>query len=103
MFVKYAQAFVAFPGGFGTMDELFEVLTLVQTGKITKVPVILVGKEFWGGLRNWVKTIMLEQEHNISPEDLDLLPIVEEPEEVIKIISDWYAEQPERLRPNYEL
>jgi hypothetical protein len=103
MFVKYAQAFVALPGGFGTMDELFEVLTLVQTGKITKVPIILVGKSFWSGMKEWVKNVMLEQENNISPQDLDLLPIVDDPEEVIRIISDWYGEHAEMLRPNYEL
>jgi hypothetical protein len=103
MFVKYAQAFVALPGGFGTMDELFEVLTLVQTGKITKVPIILVGSEFWTGLKDWIKSTMLERENNISAGDLDLLPIVDEPEEVIQIIKDWYEEHSERLQPNYKL
>lgn len=103
MFVKYAQAFVAMPGGFGTLDELFEVLTLVQTGKITKVPVILVGKAFWGGMKDWIKNVMLEEEQNISPDDLDLLPIVDDPTEVIKIIHDWYEDHTERLKPNYEL
>lgn len=103
MFVKYAQAFVALPGGFGTMDELFEVLTLVQTGKITKVPIILVGSSFWNGMKEWITEVMLEQESNISPQDLDLLPIVDDPADVIKIISDWYGEHAEMLRPNYEL
>ena len=77
MFVKYAQAFVILPGGFGTMDELFEVATLIQTGKISPVPVILVGKSFWTGLKDWVSEVMLTQENNISEKDLDLLPIVE--------------------------
>lgn len=103
MFVKYAQAFIALPGGFGTMDELFEVLTLVQTGKITPVPVILVGKEFWTGLKDWIKTVMLEKENNIHAKDLDLMPIVETPEEVIKIINEFYAERTQDLGPNYEL
>lgn len=102
MFVKYAQAFVVLPGGFGTMDELFEVLTLVQTNKISKLPIILVGREFWTGLREWIQQTMQEQEHNINEEDLDLMPIVEEPEEVISIIHDFY-DRKEKLGPNYEL
>jgi uncharacterized protein (TIGR00730 family) len=103
MFVKYAQAFVALPGGFGTMDELFEVLTLVQTKKITKVPVVLVGSQFWGGLRGWIKEMMLEQQHNINPSDLDLMPVVDKAEEVVQIIDSFYATKGEELRPNYEL
>ena len=103
MFVKYAQAFVALPGGFGTMDELFEVLTLVQTKKITKVPIVLVGSEFWGGLKGWIKEIMLEKQHNINPADLDLMPIVDKAEEVVDIIDKFYAEKGEELSPNYEL
>jgi uncharacterized protein (TIGR00730 family) len=106
MFVKYAQAFIALPGGFGTLDELFEVLTLIQTGKITKVPVILVGSTFWTGLRDWFKNIVLEQEHNINPEDLNLLPITDDIEEVIKIIEDFYNDPNNPynvLKPNYEL
>ena len=102
MFVKYAQAFVALPGGFGTMDELFEVLTLVQTKKITTVPVVLVGNEFWGGLKGWIEEVMLEQ-HNINPADLDLMPIVDKAEEVVDIIDTFYAEKGEELGPNYEL
>lgn len=103
MFVKYAQAFVILPGGFGTLDELFEVITLIQTGKISKVPVILVGNEFWSGLKSWIQTTMLEKEHNISPKDLELLPIVEEPEEVIKIVNDFYTQKSGELLPNYQL
>ncbi|MBR9921394.1 MAG: TIGR00730 family Rossman fold protein [Bacteroidetes bacterium] len=102
MFVKYAQAFVALPGGFGTMDELFEVLTLIQTNKISRVPVILVGKEFWGGLKDWITDTMLGKENNISPGDLDLLPLTDDPEEVVKLINDFYDESHE-LKPNYEL
>lgn len=103
MFVKYAQAFVALPGGFGTMDELFETLTLVQTKKITKVPVVLVGSEFWGGLKEWIKLAMLEQHNNINPDDLGLMPITDSPEEVVQIINDFYSEKGEQLSPNYQL
>ena len=105
MFVKYAQGFVAMPGGFGTMDELFEVLTLIQTQKITAVPVILVGTEFWTGLRQWIKEVMLEKAHNVSPEDMDLLPIVDDPEEVVQIVNDFYADDDSthQLAPNFDL
>ncbi|HMN89664.1 MAG TPA: TIGR00730 family Rossman fold protein [Saprospiraceae bacterium] len=103
MFVKYAQAFVALPGGFGTMDELFEVLTLIQTQKISPVPVILVGTKYWQGLKDWIQTIMMESERNINPKDLELLPIVDEPEEVIRIIDAFYAQKEEGLGPNYNL
>lgn len=103
MFVKYAQAFVALPGGFGTMDELFEVLTLIQTHKISPVPVILVGTSFWGGMKEWIKDVMLEDENNISPKDLDLIPLTDDVEEVVRIINDFYNQRDEELKPNYEL
>lgn len=104
MFVKYAQAFIALPGGFGTLDELFEVLTLIQTKKITRVPVILVGSEFWGGLKDWIVDTMLEKAKNISPDDLDLIPIVDDPDEVIKIIDDFYTNDSEhQLAPNFDM
>ncbi|MEY2904548.1 MAG: hypothetical protein RJA52_564 [Bacteroidota bacterium] len=103
MFVKYAQAFVALPGGFGTMDELFETLTLVQTNKISKVPIILVGVDYWSGLLEWIKNTMLEKEKNINPVDLDLMPLTDEPEEVVRIINGFYAEKSSELGPNYEL
>lgn len=103
MFVKYAQAFVVLPGGMGTMDELFEVITLVQTRKIDRVPIILVGSEFWSGLKTWIKNVMLEQAGNISPEDLDLLPIVDDPKEVIELINAFYERQEDGLQPNYTL
>ena len=103
MFVKYAQAFVILPGGFGTMDELFEVLTLVQTRKITPLPVILVGTEFWGGLREWIQTTMLEKARNISANDMDLLPMTDDPEEVVRIVNDFYERKMSLLEPNYEL
>ena len=104
MFVKYSQAFVVMPGGFGTLDELFETLTLIQTKKISRVPVILVGSEFWGGMKNWIIKTMLGEQKNISASDLDLMPIIDDPEEVVKYISDFYAgDGKNQLKPNYEL
>ena len=104
MFVKYAQAFVVMPGGFGTLDELFEVLTLVQTKKITSVPIVLVGTEYWGGLREWIIKTMLGTENNISEKDLNLIPMTDDIEEVVKIINDFYeGDQSPNLKPNYEL
>ena len=104
IFVKYAQAFIAMPGGFGTLDELFEVLTLVQTKKITRIPIILVGTEFWGGLVEWIKNTMLDTAGNISPADMDLIPVTDDPQEVLRIISDFYGEDTSgELSPNYEL
>ncbi len=101
MFVKYAQAFVVFPGGFGTMDELFEVLTLVQTQKIDKVPVILVGSEFWGGLKGWIVETMLEKNATISAKDLDLIPVLDDIDEIVKTINEHYTHS--QLRPNYRM
>ena len=87
MFVRYASAFVVMPGGFGTMDEMFEALTLIQTGKIRHFPVVLVGRDYWRGLRDWVHDRMLAQ-GNISPADLDLIEVVDEPEEVCAIVRE---------------
>jgi uncharacterized protein (TIGR00730 family) len=92
MFVKYAVGYVIFPGGFGTMDELFEALTLIQTKKIRSFPVVLVGKEYWEGLFDWLRKTMLA-EKNISPEDLDLMHVVDEPEEVCAIINKRYKDR----------
>ncbi len=104
MFVKYAQAFVVMPGGFGTLDELFEVLTLVQTKKITRMPIVLVGKEFWSGLRDWIHEIMLERHRNINPEDMDLFYITDDPAEAVRIVCDFYSgEKSTQLEPNFEL
>lgn len=104
MFVKYAQGFVVLPGGFGTMDELFEVLTLIQTKKIKKVPVVLVGKSYWTGMKQWIEDVMLGEENNIIADDLKLIPITDSPDEVLKIIRDYYAEgKGHHLEPNYEL
>ena len=85
VFIKYSQAFVVLPGGYGTMDELFEALTLVATGKITKFPIVLVGSAYWSGLLDWMKTTMLT-DGKIGPEELSLLQIADDPDEVVKII-----------------
>lgn len=92
MFVKYAVAYVIFPGGFGTVDELFEALTLIQTRKIRSFPVVLVGREYWQGLIDWFKNTALTH-GNISPADLDLMHIVDEPEEVCAIINKRYKDR----------
>ena len=91
MFVKYSQAFVVLPGGFGTLDELFEALTLVQTGKITRFPVILVGTDFWGGLVEWINDRLLA-EGLISPSDPDLIHLTDDPDDVIETIQRAHAE-----------
>ncbi len=98
MFVKYAQAFVVLPGGFGTLDELFEAITLIQTNKIGKFPIILVGTSFWSGLLEWIKTIVLN-EGNISPEDMDLITLVDTEDEVVRIIDSFYKSH--TLSPNF--
>jgi uncharacterized protein (TIGR00730 family) len=85
MFVRYASGFVAFPGGFGTLDEMFESLTLIQTGKIRNFPVILVGRDFWGGLVDWVRE-RLVGEGKISPGDLDLITLTDDPHEVRDVL-----------------
>jgi len=92
MFVRYAQAFVIFPGGFGTLDELFESLTLIQTGKIKHFPVVLFGSKYWGGLRDWLKNTM-EAEGNISPGDLELFTITDSPQEAVDYIVTRYNHQ----------
>lgn len=99
MFVKYSQGFVVMPGGFGTLDELFEAVTLIQTHKIEKFPIILVGTKFWGGLLDWVKDTLLYKNGNISPKDIDLIHLVDTPEEVIAILDSFYKEY--RLSPNF--
>lgn len=99
MFVKYSQGFVVMPGGFGTLDELFEAITLIQTNKIAKFPIILVGKDFWGGLFDWIKATLLEKYHNVSPGDLDLIKIVDTEEEVIDVLDSFYKKY--NLSPNF--
>jgi len=90
MFVKYAKAFIIFPGGFGTMDEFFESITLIQTSRIEKFPVILMGSEYWKGLIDWMKQDML-REDRVEKNDLDLFSVVDKPEEALKIIKDFYS------------
>ena len=99
MFIKYAQAFVVMPGGFGTLDELFEALTLIQTKKIDKFPVILFDSEFWKGLLDWIKEQLLEKYHYISPEDLEIIHVTDDVEEVVRIINEFYEKY--KLRPNF--
>lgn len=98
MFVKYSQGFVVMPGGFGTLDELFEAITLIQTHKIGKFPIILVGSDFWTGLLDWIKGTMLK-EGNISSEDLDLIKIADTEYEVVEIIDAFYKGH--TLSPNF--
>ena len=93
MFIKYAQAFVVMPGGFGTLDELFEALTLIQTEKIKKFPIVLFGSKFWSGLIDWIKnTLLLEYQH-ISPEDLELIKIVDDVDEAVKHVSQFHTKR----------
>jgi uncharacterized protein (TIGR00730 family) len=99
IFVKYAQGFVILPGGLGTLDELFEALTLIQTKKINKRPVVLIGHSYWDGLIEWIKEQMLEQEANISAEDLNLFKIVDTADEAVKYIEDFYKSHD--LSPNF--
>ena len=104
MFVKYAQAFIAMPGGFGTFDELFEVLTLIQTKKITRVPIVLMGIDFWGGMVDWIKNTVLAKYGNISPDDPELWLLTDDPKEAVKYIQDYYEKDAgHHLEPNYEL
>jgi len=91
MFVKYAQAFVIFPGGFGTLDELFESLTLIQTGKIRDFPLVLFGSEYWGGLLDWLEDT-LKAEGKISPEDMDLIMVTDSPQEAAEHILQRFTE-----------
>ena len=99
MFVKYSQGFVVMPGGFGTLDELFEAITLIQTHKIDKFPIILVGREFWSGLIEWVQTTLLDSFQNISTGDVDLIQVVDTADEVIEILDAFYDEY--NLSPNF--
>lgn len=99
MFVKYSMAFVILPGGFGTLDELFEAITLIQTRKIRPFPVILVGRTFWKGLIDWINGPVLAQQM-ISPEDLDILRIVDSPEEVLEVIREFLEANVDRMERN---
>jgi uncharacterized protein (TIGR00730 family) len=98
MFVKYSQGFIVMPGGFGTLDEFFEALTLIQTHKTGKFPIILVGHKFWDGLVEWIKsTLLLEQ--NISPNDLNLFSVVDTADEAVQVIVDFYGKY--NVKPNF--
>ena len=99
MFMKYAQGFIVLPGGFGTFDELFEAITLIQTKKIGKFPIILVGKSYWQGLLDWIKDVMLDEEKNISPDDMDLFLIADTAEEAVAHIDKFYSKY--LLSPNF--
>jgi hypothetical protein len=99
MFMKYAQGFIVLPGGFGTFDELFEALTLIQTKKIGKFPIILVGVKYWTGLIEWIKQVMLAEERNISPEDLDIFTLVDTADEAVENIYRFYSRY--LLSPNF--
>ena len=98
MFVKYSQGFIVMPGGFGTLDEFFEAITLIQTNKIGRFPIILVGTEFWSGLIDWIKKTLLA-EGNISSEDLDLFKVVDEADEAIEFLNNFYEKY--QLKPNF--
>ena len=98
MFVRYAQGFIVMPGGFGTLDEFFESITLIQTKKIGRFPIVLVGKEYWGGLLDWIKTTLLDHNY-ISPEDLDLITLVETSDEAVDAINEFYSKY--LLSPNF--
>jgi len=98
MFVKYAQGFIVLPGGFGTLDELFEAITLIQTQKIGRFPIILVGSEYWKGLLDWIKNVILK-EKNINENDLDLIQIVDTSDEAVDKINEFYAQY--LLSPNF--
>jgi uncharacterized protein (TIGR00730 family) len=99
MFVKYAQGFIVMPGGMGTLDELFEAITLIQTQKIGRFPIVLVGRSYWQGLIDWIENVMLGQENNISAEDLKLINIVDNPTDAVKVIDDFYSRY--LLQPNF--
>ncbi|TAF47238.1 MAG: TIGR00730 family Rossman fold protein [Sphingobacteriales bacterium] len=99
MFMKYSQGYIVLPGGFGTLDELFEAMTLIQTGKIARFPIVLVGSEYWGGLINWITETMLGKEKNINGEDLNLFRLVDTAEEATEHIFRFYDKY--TLKPNF--
>ncbi len=98
-FIKYSQGFVVMPGGFGTMDELFEALTLIQTKKIGRFPIVLVGSRYWQGLIDWLEQTMGEMERNINPEDMKLMQVVDTPEDAVRVIDEFYGKY--LLKPNF--
>lgn len=98
MFMRYSQGYVVLPGGFGTLDEMFEAITLIQTHKLVKFPIVMIGKDYWGGLINWIKERMLENEL-ISPEDMDIFNVVDKIEEAVEVIDNFYKKY--ELTPNF--
>ena len=98
MFMKYSQGFIVMPGGFGTFDEMFEAITLIQTQKIAAFPIVMVGRSYWGGLVEWIKKTMID-EGTISPKDLDIFHLVDTPDEAVKIINEFYSKYV--LKPNF--
>ena len=99
MFMKYRQGYIVLPGGFGTLDELFEAITLIQTAKSKRFPIVLVRKKFWEGLMDWIKSTLLEQNATISAKDLDLIHLVDTPEEAVAVIDTFYKTYV--LKPNF--
>jgi uncharacterized protein (TIGR00730 family) len=99
IFLKYSQGFIAMPGGFGTLDELFEAITLIQTNKVAHFPIVLVGRKYWEGMMNWIKDTMLEDQHNISEKDLELFNIVDTADQAVAIIVEFYSKY--LLKPNF--
>ena len=99
IFQKYAQGFIVLPGGFGTFDEFFESATLIQTQKIGRFPIVLVGTEFWKGLLDWMEDKVLEEQKNISPEDIKLYSVVDTAEDAVQVINDFYSKY--LLSPNF--
>ncbi|MFC2137990.1 TIGR00730 family Rossman fold protein [Bacteroidota bacterium] len=99
MFMKYAQGFIVLPGGFGTFDELFEAITLIQTEKIGKFPIILVGKKYWSGLIKWIEDVMMEDEKNINPKELELITLADTAKEAVNHINKFYSKY--LLSPNF--
>jgi uncharacterized protein (TIGR00730 family) len=99
MFVKYSQGFVVMPGGFGTLDELFEAVTLIQTKKIGRFPIILVGTDFWSGLLDWIKSTLIEKQKNANPEDMNLIRLVDTEDEVVEVLNNFYKKY--NLSPNF--
>ena len=98
MFVKYSQGFIVMPGGFGTLDELTEALTLIQTKKIARFPIVMVGKKFWSGMLDWIRKVLVA-EKMIEESDLELINVVDTPEEAVKVIDDFYSKY--LLSPNF--
>lgn len=99
MFQKYAQGFIVLPGGFGTFDEFFESATLIQTGKIGKFPIVLVGTNFWKGLVDWIGEVVQMEQNNVSREDMDLFTLVETADEAVEVINKFYEKY--LLSPNF--